>query len=73
MFWEGAALDIKHKQKLVILLLDFEKAYDRVDWNFLEGIMLRFGFHTQWITMVSILYSIYFSKLFLVEHVGRRF
>ena len=64
-FWEAGALAITQKQKLVILLLDFEKAYDRVDWNFLEGIMLRFGFHTQWITMVSMLYRNAFSKVLL--------
>ena len=31
-------------QHLAILLLDFEKAYDRVDWSFLESTMERLGF-----------------------------
>ena len=30
-FWESVALVAKSKQKLVIVLLHFEKAYDRVD------------------------------------------
>ena len=33
-FWETTALAVKKKQNLAVLLLDFEKAYDRVDWNF---------------------------------------
>ena len=31
-------------QDLAVILLDFEKAYDRVDWIFLEGTLQRFGF-----------------------------
>ena len=31
IFWEAIALVRKKKEDLVILLLDFEKAYDRVD------------------------------------------
>ena len=31
-------------QHLAILLLNFEKAYDRVDWSFLEGTLERLGF-----------------------------
>jgi hypothetical protein len=31
MFWEATVAAIKTKQKLAVLLLDFEKAYDRVD------------------------------------------
>ena len=34
LFWEMTALAKHHKQSLAILLLDFEKAYDKVDWTF---------------------------------------
>ena len=30
-FWEASAVAVKNKQNLVVLLLDFEKACDRVD------------------------------------------
>jgi hypothetical protein len=35
---EVTALASETKQKIAALLLDFEKTYDRVDWNLLEGI-----------------------------------
>lgn len=38
-----------------IMLLDFEKAYDRVDWYFLEGTLLRLGFPQEWIASISAL------------------
>lgn len=34
---------------LALLFLDFEKAYDRVDWSFLEGTLSRMGFSQRWI------------------------
>lgn len=37
--------------------VDFEKAYGRVDWNFLEGTMKRMGFPTHRISGFVGLYS----------------
>lgn len=44
------------RQNLVILLLDFEKAYDRVNWSFLEATMRKMGFSETWILWSSSLY-----------------
>jgi hypothetical protein len=32
--------------------LDMHKAYDRVEWCFLEGIMLRLGFDEWWVKLI---------------------
>ena len=35
------------------LKLDMSKAYDRVEWNFLEKIMERLSFDNKWISLIS--------------------
>ncbi|CAL1358762.1 unnamed protein product [Linum trigynum] len=32
--------------------LDISKAYDRVEWDFLEAMMLKFGFAERWVRMI---------------------
>jgi hypothetical protein len=32
--------------------LDMSKAYDRVEWGFLEEMMLRLGFHKEWVRLI---------------------
>ena len=61
------------KQDLAVLFLDFEKAYDRVDWDFMEGTLLRMGFPTTWIRGVSALYRHAHSSLLFAGDIGRRF
>ena len=51
------------KSRLMILKLDMSKAYDRMEWNFLEKIMECLGFDNKWISLISccirtVLYSI---------------
>ena len=47
----------RSNQEIAIVLLDFDKAYDRIDWQFLEHTLLRMGFTEQWVGWVLALYS----------------
>jgi hypothetical protein len=37
------------KKKGIVLKLDFEKAYDKVNWSFLHDVLRRKKFDTKWI------------------------
>ena len=38
----------KLKKELLLFKVDFEKAYDSIDWNYLDTVMARMGFPTLW-------------------------
>ncbi|XP_058068830.1 subtilisin-like protease SBT4.3 [Magnolia sinica] len=46
-------IDRKARGGNLILKLDLEKAYDRVDWVFLKKVMRRFGFSDRWIFLME--------------------
>jgi hypothetical protein len=43
--------------KAMILKLDFEKAYDRVNWQFLREVLIRKGFDTAYVHRIMQLVS----------------
>lgn len=43
----------KSKKKGIILKLDFEKAYDSVNWEFLLSMMVNFGFGEKWVGWIK--------------------
>lgn len=50
--FEAVEWALENNQELSMLLLDFEKAYDRVSWTFLSQATERMGFHSTWIAQV---------------------
>jgi mannosylglycoprotein endo-beta-mannosidase len=60
-------------QDLVLLLLDFEKAFDRIEWSFLFEALAKLGFCPQWIRWVSSLYGSASSAIKLNEVEGNTF
>lgn len=61
---------LKHKKMgkngLMTMKLDISKAYDRVEWNFVEGIMKKIGFNPAWVDSImkcvsTVSYSVVFN------------
>lgn len=42
----------KNKKGLIALKLDMSKAYDQIEWNFLERMLLAMGFDSKWVQIV---------------------
>jgi hypothetical protein len=56
-----------------MLLLDFEKAFDKIEWGFLFETLAKLGFASQWIHWVRSLYHSASSAIKLNGVVGNSF
>jgi len=57
MAQEGLGWAEESGQDLVLLLLDFEKAFDRIEWGFLFTALSKLGFSDTWVRWVGALYQ----------------
>jgi hypothetical protein len=64
---------VESNQNLVLLLLDFEKAFDTIKWGFLFEALAKLGFCNQWIRWVRALYCSVTSAIKLNEAIGDSF
>jgi hypothetical protein len=53
------------KNHFCALKLDMRKAYDLLEWTYLEAIMIKPGFHSSWVEMVMrLVTTVFFQVLF---------
>ncbi|CAN0925181.1 Transposon TX1 uncharacterized 149 kDa protein [Linum grandiflorum] len=61
------------KQEFAALKVDISKAYDRVEWHYMEGLMSKLGFAPKWICWMMMCISSVEYRVLLNEELGETF
>lgn len=61
------------KKGITTLKLDMSKTYDRVEWRFLEGLMLKRCFHSMWVGSIMDCISTVTFLILINAHMLRKF
>lgn len=61
------------KQDMILLMIDFGKAYNRVNWMFLKEAMRKLGFCEEWIVRTATFYEGAKSTVLIDEAQTREF
>ncbi len=74
-FLAQEALDwvVESDRDLVLLLLDFEKAFDMIEWGFLFPALSKLGFSPKWIQWILFLYQSATSLVKVNDEAGEDF
>ena len=44
----------KGKTSFMALKLDISKAYDKVEWSYMEQVLVKMGFHDRWVHLIML-------------------
>lgn len=58
---------MEHANDVILLFIDFEKAFDSVEWNFLFHVLKKLNLWDNFITWVNILYT---NSIFRIKNNG---
>jgi hypothetical protein len=64
---------VESEPDLVLLLLNFEKAFDKIEWGFFFTALSKLGFSPKWIKWVSSLYWLASSSVKVNRESGEDF
>ena len=63
----------RHHPSAIILSLDFEKAYDRIQWKVMTTVMEKMNFGPRWLSLITTLYKQREAKLSINGELSRDF
>jgi len=71
--YESLKWAVKSEHDLVLLLFNFEKTFDRIEWGFLFTALSKLRFSPKWIKWVSSLYWLASSLVKVNRESGKDF